>query len=127
MVWGEACLASWRLFVMTCAGVNGYFAADNLENETICLVNTDAPPASKVAFKWLWFADAVVAVAINAFEQFVDALDGLLVARLPIGIFRPGSVVPDLFHAATLRRRFAARRDLVLGLALSPSTSTRSW
>ena len=112
---------------MTCAGMNGYFTIGNLEDESICPVNTDAPPTSKVAFKGFGFADAVVAVAIDALEKFVDALDGLLVARLPIGIFRPGLVVPDLFHATALRRRFAARRGLALVLALLSSTSMRSW
>ena len=107
--------------------MNGNFASDNLEDKAVRLVYADAPPASKIAFKRFRFADAVVAVAVNAFEKFIDALDGLLVARLPIGIFRLGAVVPYFLHATTLRRRFAVRRDLSFGLALSSSASIRSW
>jgi hypothetical protein len=35
--------------------------------------------------------------------------------------------VRHFLHATTLRRRFAVRRDLSFGLALSSSASIRSW
>ena len=92
---------------MACTGMNGNFASDNLEDKTVRLVYADAPPASKIAFKRLWLADAVVAISINAFEKFVDALDGFLVSCLPIGIFSPGTVVPYFLHATALRRLLA--------------------
>ena len=112
---------------MARAGIDLERVVFDLEDDSVLLVNADAPPARKVAFERFWFPNAIVTVALYALQKLIDALDGLFVARLPLGIFRPGSVVPNLFHAATLRRRFAARRDLALGLVLPSSISMRSW
>ena len=67
---------------MAFAGMNGNFAIDDLKDKAIRLVYADAPPSSKVSLKRLRLADAVVAVAVNALEKFVNALEGLLVLRL---------------------------------------------
>ena len=112
---------------MASAGIDLKRVAFNLEYDAVLLVNADAPHARKIAFERLWFANAIVAVALYALQKLIDALDGLFVAPLPFKVFFPCAIIPELLHATDLRRCVVeARRDLAFGFALS-STSMRSW
>lgn len=48
----------------------------------------------KIALERLWFANAIVAVALYALQKLIDALDGLLVAPLPFKVFFPCAIIP---------------------------------
>ena len=112
---------------MPCAGVDFKCFADESEYYSVGFVDAYAPPAGKVAFEWFRLPYAIVAVAVNAFEEVVYSLESLLVAALPVRIFLPCPVVPELLHATVLRRRVVVRRDLGFCSSLSSSTSMRSW
>ena len=112
---------------MARAGIDLERVVFDLEDDSVLLVNADAPPARKVAFERFWFPNAIVTVALYALQKLIDALDGLFVAPLPFKVFFPGAIVPELLHATDLRRRVEeVRRILALGFILS-STSMRSW
>ena len=89
---------------MAHAGIDDKMTAVELKHETILIVDPNAPLPGIAAFKRLWFPDAIVTVALNAFEKVVDSFDGFLVTSLPVGILRPCPVVPELLHATALRR-----------------------
>ena len=116
-----------ELFVMAGAGVDDKLAIDNLKNKTVLLVDSDTPPSSKIAGKPFRLAYAVVAVAVNALEQGVYALECLLVTALPRRVFLPRPVMPKLLHDTVLRRRPAGRRGLDAEASSTSSASTRSW
>ena len=117
---------------MSRAGMDNKDSGVNLEHEPVGGIYADAPPTRKATFKRFRLPDAVIAIAFNAFEKIVDALDGFLVTYLPIGIFRPCPVIPKLLHVTVLWRRLVARRGVAerCGTAfgtLSSFTSMRSW
>jgi len=112
---------------MAFAGIDVKRVVVDLEDDSVLLVDTDAPFARKVALEWFRIADAAVAVAVNALDKAVDSLERLLVLALPVGVFVPSAIVPEFLHAMFLRRRFEERRVLAFGFVPSSSTSRRSW
>ena len=79
---------------MASAGIDLKRVAFNLEDDAVLLVNADAPHARKIALERLWFANAIVAVALYALQKLIDTLDGLLVAPLPFKVFFPCTIIP---------------------------------
>ena len=112
---------------MPCAGIDNEGTVFYRKDESISAVYSYAPFPGTIAFKRLRLADAVVAVAFNAFKKVVDSLECFLVAALPVRVFLPGQIVPNLSHATVLRRRTVVRRPFAFGIDSSSSTSMRSW
>ena len=112
---------------MACAGIYFEHSVDESEYYSVGFVDAYAPPAGKVAFERFWLPYAIVSVAVNALKKVVYSLERLLVAALPVRVFLPCPVVPELLHATVLRCRVVVRRDLGFCSSLSSSTSMRSW
>ena len=113
---------------MTCTGIDFQGVARNLEYDSVGGIYSDAPFPRKVAFERFRLADAVVAIAINAFEKIVDALRHFRVALNDVAELIPGFVVPDFFHAERLRRAedlfVAWRFSLVRPLAFCSASAS---
>ena len=92
-------------FVVPFAGQNLKFFALNAEDDAVGLVDADTPPAAQVVAERLRIADAGDAVAVDALQKQVDALESLGVLSLPSKIFFPSIVMPDLTHGQGLRRQ----------------------
>ena len=58
--------------------------ANNAVDESVLSINAATPPTLKVSFQRLRLAYSYISVSLNVFDQHVDALDGLLVVRMPI-------------------------------------------
>ena len=112
---------------MSRTGINSERIVFYPKDDTVLLINADAPPTREIVFERLRVANATVAVSVNAFEKVVDSLERLRIASLPVGILVPRAVVPKLLHATALRRRREARDGLDRGLASTWSSSRRSW
>lgn len=63
--------------------------ANNLVDEAVGFVDASTP-ASFPSAQWLGLPDADIAVSLNVLDKLVYPLKGLLVLKLPSGIFIPG-------------------------------------
>lgn len=124
---GGRCRGTTMSLVMTGSGVDDQFVSNDLEDESVGLVDVDAPTSRKIAAKRFRLTNAAVAVAVYAFKKLVDLLERSCVAALPVGIFRPRTVVPELLHETFILRLRTVRRDWAFAGFSSASTSMRSW
>ena len=88
---------------MIAAGVDDQLAVLNDKDKSVFFVDADAPPAGEVARKRLGLADAIIAVALNARDEGVDAFQRPAVNTLPFKILIPREVMPELFHGYSPR------------------------
>ena len=58
--------------------------ANNAVDESVLSINAATPPTLEVSFQRFRLAYADLSVSLNVFNQYVDALDGLFVVRMPI-------------------------------------------
>ena len=58
--------------------------ANNAVDESVLSINAATPPTLEVSFQRFRLAYADISVSQNVFNQHVDALDGLLVVRMPV-------------------------------------------
>ena len=98
---------------MSRAGIDFQGIARNPKHDSVGGIDTDAPFPGKVTLERFGFADAAIAVAVNALHKHLNPLRHSRVALNDVAELIPGFVVPDLFHADRLRRMeglFAVRR-----------------
>ena len=70
-------------------------------DESVRVIDAATPVSGKVAAQGFGFADAGVTVALDVLDQRVDALERLLVFKLPAGIFVSGARRKFDSHLAT--------------------------
>ena len=83
------------------AGMDDQDVVFDPEDQAICVVNANAPPARTVAFERFGLTETGVSVAVNALEQEMQTAQGLAVAGLPFLELLPSDVRPELLHAGT--------------------------
>lgn len=80
---------------MIAAGVDDQLAVLNDKDKLVLFVDADAPPAGEIARKRLGLADGIIAVALNARDESVDAFQRSTVRSLPFEVLIPREVMPD--------------------------------
>lgn len=98
------------LFVMAKTRMDNEDIVGDRKDKPVLFVDSNAPHSGEVSDERLGFANAVKAVAFNAFEKCVYPFKRLFVSRLPFGVFVPGSVGPQLFHFLGLLTRVEVLR-----------------
>lgn len=116
-----------RSLVVSGAGIDFQDIAYDLKDDSVGGVYADTPFTGEIALERFGIANAAVAVSLDACEEVVDSANGFAVLRLPVGVFGPRPVVPELLHATALRRRFRTGRDFARAVfPFLSSTSMRS-
>ena len=72
--------------------------ADGAKDDTFAFVDPDAPEAGKITFQRFRLAFALIAAAVDVFDQNVDPAQRLFILRLPVQIIFPSLIGPDFFH-----------------------------
>lgn len=100
-----------RLVVMAFTGEDFKGIVDDSKDDAVGLVDADTPPAAQVVAQRFGVADAGCAVAVDALEKLVDALERLGILTLPGKVLLPGILVPDLTHGRDPRRQSSRVRS----------------
>ena len=116
-----------KSLVVSGTGIDDQLVIDNLEDESVCLVDANTPPSGKISAEWFRLTNAVVAVAVYAFEKLVDAFRHLGVDRNNVAKLFPRLVMPNFLHADNLRRACCFREGRALCRLSFFSASSRSF
>ncbi len=80
----------------------------DMVNKAVFFVDPSAELTLQVSLQGFRFFDSVhCAVAFDILDQEVDALEGLLILRLPIQVILPGVIRPDFFTHRRLQSAHA--------------------
>lgn len=82
------------VIIMTEARCNNDIAILFFIDDSVCVIDSAAPPSTEIAFQRLGLSDSFIAISLDIFDERVDPLQQFFVPRLPKTVILPCFLFP---------------------------------